>query len=240
MPSGCSLPLFRGGQLACSCGESWKGVPEPPGERVRVPLQNRVTPFGELVAVPERGLMMGNRGVLHDDRRRIVRFAQVRRWIACRLEFRGRHRAVMTPQRYTELFFLDEAAALAAGHRPCRECRYADYERFRALWNGCFGGPVGADAMDLRLDAERRDGRTKRTYRAEVGDLPDGTYIVEDGVPWLVRGERLFAWSPGGYPKHRPRPHEGEAEVLTPPAIVAVLQAGYQAAMHPSAAAYCQ
>jgi hypothetical protein len=99
-----------------------------------MPLQNRVTPFGEIIAAPGRGLMMGNRGVLHDDRSRIARSSGVRRWIACRLDFRGRHRVVMQPRRYTELFFIDEAAAFSAGHRPCRECRYAAYKRFQSLW----------------------------------------------------------------------------------------------------------
>src|SRR5215472_744230 len=99
-----------------------------------MPLRNRVTPFGEIVATPARGTMMGNRGILHTADRRIVRDWQVRRWIACRLEFRGRHRQVMSPGTYTELFFLDEAAALADGHRPCAECRYTDFKAFQSIW----------------------------------------------------------------------------------------------------------
>src|SRR6266508_5138938 len=116
-----------------------------------MPLQNRVTPFGDLIATEARGLLMGNRGRLHDAGRRIVRYAQGRRWIACLTSFRGRRRAVMSPGSYTELFFLDEAVALAAGHRPCAECRRHDYRRFQAAWARAVGPDVSADAMDLRL-----------------------------------------------------------------------------------------
>jgi hypothetical protein len=199
------------------------------------PLQNRVTPFGEIVALEGRGLVMGNRGVLHDDHRRLVRASQVRRWIACRLEFRGRRRSIMAPKRYTELFFLDEATALSAGHRPCRECRYADYERFRSLWAGCYGGPASADAMDLQLHRERLiDGR-KRTYRGGIHALPDGTYIALDGDAWLLWGDELLAWSRAGYTSRKPRPARMEVDVLTPGSIVAVLAAGYRPGVHPSA-----
>jgi hypothetical protein len=180
---------------------------------------------------------MGNRGVLHDETRRIVRSAQVRRWIACVTEFRGRRRAIMQPNRYTELFFLDESAALSAGHRPCGECRNADYKRFRALWESCFGGPAGADVMDRQLAAERRDGRAKRTYRAAIETLPDGTYIALDGAAWLVLGDALFGWSGTGYTARRTRPLSGEVTVLTPPSLVAVIAAGYAPGIHPSATA---
>jgi hypothetical protein len=201
-----------------------------------VPFQNRVTPFGEIVAVAGRGMLMGNRGVLHDDAQRIVRPWQLRRWIACLTAFRGRHRAIMQPRRYTELFFLDEAAALAAGHRPCAECRNADYRRFRSLWRSVHGEPADADAMDRVLHAERLDGRRKRTHRAPFSSLPDGTYVELDGAAWLVRRDELLAWSDRGYAERRPRPREGDASVLTPPSIVALLAAGYPVAMHPSAA----
>lgn len=201
----------------------------------RVPLQNRVTPFGELVAVPGRGMLMGNRGVLHDESRRIVRPFAVRRWIACVLDFRGRYRTVMTPRRYTELFFLDEATAFAAGHRPCAECRHADYVRFKTLWATTFGKPAGADEMDLILHAERLDGRTKRTHRMPYRSLPDGTFVVEDGAARLVRGDELLAWTDAGYGERRVRPRRGSAHVLTPPSIVEVVRAGYRPALHPTA-----
>jgi hypothetical protein len=200
-----------------------------------MPLQNRVTPFGEIVALPGRGLMMGNRGVLHDDARRIVRSTQVRRWIACVLAFRGRHREVMTPHRYTELFFLDEATALAAGHRPCAECRNADYKRFRALWETCFGAPANADAMDARLHCERSAAGGKRTYRDDLANLPDGTYVALDKKAWLVWGAHLHEWSDSGYLARQPRAAHRSVEVLTPAAIAAILAAGYRPQIHPTA-----
>jgi hypothetical protein len=200
-----------------------------------MPLQNRVTPFGDIVALPGRGLLMGNRGVLHDDSRRIVRSSQVRRWIACRTEFRGRHRTIMRPRSWTELFFLNEAAALSAGHRPCGECRNGDYRRFRTLWETCYGGPVGADLMDLRLHTERRDGRAKRTYRADLATLPDGTYVAIDGFAWLVLGSELHEWSDSGYISRQSRARHAQVDVLTPRAIVGILAAGYRAGVHPTA-----
>lgn len=195
-------------------------------------LQNRVTPFGEVVALPGRGTMMGNRGILHDEDRRIVRAFAVKRWIACVLEFRGRYRTVMTPHRYTELFFLDEAAALSAGHRPCAECRRADYNRFRELWSRTIGGANDADSMDLRLHAERLDGKKKRVVRADVSSLPDGAYVALDGKAHLVLGEALLEWSESGYRAARTRPTRGLVEVLTPQTIVRIIAAGYRPAIH--------
>jgi hypothetical protein len=179
--------------------------------------------------------MMGNRGILHDDVRRIVRPWQVRRWIACVLEFRGRRRSVMQPRRYTELFFLDEATALAAGHRPCAECRNAEYKRFRSIWEEHFGERAGADAMDDRLHADRLEGKRKRTYRAQLGSLPDGTYVALDATPWLVWDSKLYTWSDSGYSASRPRHTRIEVEVLTPRALAAILGAGYRPTIHPSA-----
>jgi hypothetical protein len=207
-----------------------------------MPLQNRVTPFGEIVAVAERGLLMGNRGILHDESRRIVRGWQVRRWIACRTAFRGRQRQLMRPHSYTELFFLDEATAFAAGHRPCAECRRADYQRFKAAWAAWSGAQVArvsAEQMDDTLHRDRLEGRgahhRQRTYREAIGVLPDGTFIRLDGAAWLVWRGQLLAWSAGGYVARRARPTMGSVEVLTPRALVAVLAAGYQPLVHPSA-----
>src|ERR1700676_1275033 len=170
---------------------------------------------------------MGNRGVLHDDARRIVRAWQVRRWIACRTEFRGRHRAIMQPRRWTELFFLDEATALSAGHPPCGEGGDADYQRFRALWESSFGVPANADSMDRVLHAERLDGRRKRTHSAGFATLPDGAYVALGGRAWLVWRGELLAWTDRGYAERRPRPRSGEVTALTPRSIVALLRAGY-------------
>jgi hypothetical protein len=201
-----------------------------------VTLRNRVTPTGEIVAAPERGTLMGNRGILHDAQQRIVRDWQVRRWIACRLEFRGRHRVVMSPSRYTELFFLDEATALAEGHRPCAECRNADFRAFQALWRSAVDADTRADVMDARLHMERRGGPwQKRTHRASGDSLPDGTFIALDQRAWLVRGDRLLEWSPEGYREGRDRSEIGEVSVLTPPSMLAILRAGYLVGMHPTA-----
>jgi hypothetical protein len=186
-----------------------------------VPHRNRVSPLGELVADPARGLVYGNRGRLHDARGEIVRAWQTRRWIACRLEFRGRKRPLLRPGRYTELFFLDEATAFAAGHRPCAECRRADYARVLELT-----GAGGADELDARLHAERLDGRERRLHRLPFGELPDGAFVLDRGQPWLVLGDELLAWSPGGYGERRPRPG-GTASALTPPTLLAVLASGW-------------
>jgi hypothetical protein len=204
-----------------------------------MPLQNRVTPFGEIEALEGRGLLLGNRGILHDEQRRIVRPWQVQRWIACVTEFRGRHRELMRPHSYTELFFLDEAAAFAAGHRPCAECRHADYQRFKAAWAAAHGSANSAEAMDAMLHADRLEGRgksqRKRTYRAEIATLPDGVYLALDGAAWLLWRGSLLAWSAGAYTARRPAPRSGDVEVLTPAALVAVFRAGYTPAVHPSA-----
>jgi hypothetical protein len=181
-----------------------------------VPRQNRVTPCGEIVALEGRGLLMGNRGVLHDDARRIVRSWQVRRWIACRTEFRGRHREIMRPRSWTELFFLDDATALAAGHRPCGECRHDAYRTFRSLWERVHG-PVGSvDDIDRVLHADRLDGRRKRVYRDRIAALPDGAYVALDARAWLVRGDALLGWSALGYRTRRHRRTRGAVDVLTP------------------------
>ena len=198
-----------------------------------MPLCNRVTPFGEIVALPGRGTLTGNRGILIDDGRQIVRRWQTKRWIACRLSYKGIRRKVMQPHAWTELFFLDEAAALAAGHRPCAECRRDDYRRFRDLWERHVSSPASADAMDAILHRERIDGRAKRTHRDDASGLPDGAYVAFDGAAWLVYGKHLYAWSDAGYTSRRTI-FEGAIDVLTPPAIVTLLRAGYEPAIHSS------
>jgi hypothetical protein len=193
-----------------------------------MPQQNRVTPLGQIVAVPERGLVFGNRGCLHDHAGRLVRRQATRRWIACRLRFKDwRRPAENVPGRYTGLYFLDDATAMAAGHRPCAECRRADYVVLRdRLALG------GADAIDARLAAER-----DRTHpRVEAAALPDGAFVLHGGDPHLVLGGSLHRWTPGGY--EAPVPAAGTVELVTPPSLVAVLRAGWEPLVpfiHPSA-----
>src|SRR3954454_10440739 len=165
-----------------------------------MPLQNRVTPLGELVAEPGRGLVYGNRGCLHDSGGTIRRRFAVRRWIAWRLSFKGWHRSpLLQPGRFTELFFLDEATAFAAGHRPCALCRREDYDSFTAMWRGLHEGEAGADTIDARLHGERVAGRAQRHHDAALHPLPDGAFVLRDAEPWLVRRESLLRWSAGGY-----------------------------------------
>jgi hypothetical protein len=208
-----------------------------------MPLQNRVTPFSELVADPARGLVYGNRGCLHDDAGRIRRRYNGRRWIACRLRFRGWHRhPLLQPGRFTELFFLDEATAFAAGHRPCALCRREDYDRFAAIWRDLHPGQVGADAMDAQLHDERVASltRAQRHHDVRFEDLPDGVFVVRDGEPCLLLDGALLGWTTSGYEPRARRPARGRAVLVTPPSLVAVLRTGWEGVvplMHPSAAA---
>jgi hypothetical protein len=208
-----------------------------------MPLQNRVTPRSELVADPGRGLVYGNRGCLHDVQGRIRRRYAGRRWIACRLQFRGwLRRPLLQPGRFTELFFLDEATAMAAGHRACALCRREDYDRLLAIWSGLHPGQTGADAVDLQLHTERVDPSTRaqRVHAARMDALPDGAFVLADGEPYLVLGETLRRWTPGGYLAPVPRPVREQAALLTPPSLVEVLRAGWNPdvpLLHPSAGA---
>jgi hypothetical protein len=207
-----------------------------------MPLQNRVTPLSELVADSARGLVYGNRGCLHDANGRIRRRYNGKRWIACRLQFRGRDRvALQQPGRYTELFFLDEATAFAAGHRPCAECRRDDYEQLTAIWRELHPGQSGADAIDAQLHGERVNPETRAQARhlAALDDLPDGTFVLRGNEPCLVHGDELLRWTAAGYEQRLERPVREEAIVLTPPSLVAVLRTGWRPLVplfHPSAA----
>jgi hypothetical protein len=204
-------------------------------------LQNRVTPLGELVAEPARGLVYGNRGCLHDETGRIRRRYNGRRWIACRLEFRcWRRRPLLQPGRFTELFFLDEATAFAAGHRPCALCRREDYICFSEIWRGLHPGQIGADAMDAQLHAERVDPLTRgrRLHEARMEALPDGAFVLRAGRPWLVYDRGLRAWTPAGYADALPLPSGQVAPLVTPPSLVGVLRTGWAGSvplLHPTA-----
>lgn len=203
-----------------------------------MPLQNRVDPFGELNAVPARGLFFGNRGGrIHTDGKTLTlrRWAS-RQWICCVLKFKNRQRDVWG-RYYTELFFLDEPTALAAGHRPCFECRRKDAELFAEKWRQAFRLPSRPHApeMDERLHAERLDGRAKRMHRRKIDELSDGAFVAIDGEAFAVRGGSLLHWTPEGYDARKRRPHGETVEVLTPPAMLGVLKAGYAPHWHPSA-----
>jgi hypothetical protein len=197
-----------------------------------MPFRNRVTPFGEIVATPERGTMFGNRGILHDAKKQIVRVSQVRRWICCVLSFKGIRRTIMKPRSYTELFFLDEATALSAGHRPCFECRRQAARDFQSAWAKAFGVVAKADEMDRVLDEDRTlRGGGKKMHLADVRGLPDGTFVAKGGVPWLVHNGRLLRWTPGGYTDIEEL-GAGAIHVLTPRATVRVIRAGYAPGLH--------
>jgi len=203
-----------------------------------MPLQNRVDPYGRLHAVAARGALMGNRGVLHDDAKRIVASWRLRRWIACVLEFRGRRREVFAPRRYSELFFLDEATALSAGHRPCAECRRGRYEEFRRAWAAREGSLPGADDMDRVLHAERLTRkRGKATYAARLSSLPDGVVVEHGGRACLKWGGRLLPWSFDGYGRPVAASSSARVDVLTPRSIVRAIRSGFVPQVHESASA---
>ncbi len=188
--------------------------------------RNRVTPLGDIVATPLRGAWTGNRGCLHRDEE-TVRFHAGDLWIICALRFKDRWSPLWRPGRFTWLFFHDEAVAFAAGHRPCGECRHAAYRAYRDAWPATT--PPGAREMNRALHAERLHPGThrRRLHEAAWGALPDGAFVLVDGAPALVLGDRLVAWTAAGYGEARRRPARGRATLITPPSTVAVLQAGY-------------
>ncbi|MET0620324.1 MAG: hypothetical protein ABW056_08585, partial [Thermoanaerobaculia bacterium] len=207
-----------------------------------MPLQNRVDPDGALRATRSRGAWMGNRGVLHDASRQVVAAWRLRRWITCVLSFKDRRREVFAPNRYSALFFLDEATSLTAGHRPCAECRRSRYEEFRTAWDVGQRGRdathrfLSAEAIDRVLHEERLEaGGVKRAYVAVLSSLPDGTMIDHDGIPHLVWNGRLRPWSFSGYGPAVDAAPETEVAVLTPRSIVRAIRAGFVPQVHETA-----
>jgi hypothetical protein len=202
-----------------------------------MPLQNRVTPTGEIIATPHRGLFTGNRGIIHDPATKTLtrRWASPA-WLTCVCEFRGRRRQVMGGRSWTELFFLDEATALAAGHRPCFFCRRADANRFRAAWEAGNGvSNLRAHDMDAALHAERLEGGRKRLHALPVGfdALPDGAMVQQETESFLILRGRTLQWSPAGY--RATYAAINEAMLLTPPSTLRAFSAGYRPVLHPSA-----
>ena len=202
-----------------------------------MPLQNRVMPTGEIVAHPARGTLTGNRGILHrDDRTLGTARWRHRSWICCTLQWKSVRRPVMTGRKWTELFFLDEAVALAAGHRPCALCRRDAYTRFQSAWTAATGQQAKAPVMDAALHAARlRSDREQRRFTARLTSLPAGTFVLWQGHPHLVGESGLQAHAPGGYRIALAKTRGAEVVVLTPAPIVDVLRAGYQPALHDTA-----
>jgi hypothetical protein len=200
-----------------------------------MPLCNRITPFGDFIATAARGLMMGNRGGrLHDEHRKLgARRWVSKQWICCRLEFNDRHRIVWG-DGYTELFFLDEVTAFAAGHRPCFECRRKEAEHFATLFSGK-AERASAAAMDQALHAERLAGKAKHLHRHALDTLPDGAMIARGDEAFALRGNKLLRWTPAGYSETLARSRGVTVDVLTPPSMLAVLTRGYAPLWHQSA-----
>jgi hypothetical protein len=203
-----------------------------------MPLQNRVTPTGEIIATPHRGMFTGNRGIIHDPATRMLltrRWAN-KAWLTCVCEFRGRRREVMGGRSWTELFFLDEATAFAAGHRPCFFCRRDDANRFRAAWEQGNGvtNTLARD-IDAVLHRERLDGGRKRSHARTMPleELPDGAMVQDGTESYLIMQGRALSWSPAGY-RETPNAING-AMLLTPPSTLRALDAGYRPVLHPSA-----
>jgi hypothetical protein len=193
------------------------------------PARNRITPLGDIVAIPLRGAWTGNRGILHSGRE-IVRFHTSDLWVTCALRFRGRWREQWQPHHFTFLYFHDEAVSLAAGHRPCAECRRESYDAYRTGWAEGLGAAVpSAKQMNRQLHGERivRGSHRRRVHDLPWADLPDGTFVLLDDVPTVVVGDGLAEWTREGYGTHRVRPTRGTAHVITPPSTVASLRAGY-------------
>jgi len=197
-------------------------------------LQNRVDPRGNIISTSARGAWLGNRGQLHGKGNTILRPYKHKAWIICVLQFKGRHRQVMSPGLWTELFFLDEATAFAAGHRPCFECRREDANRFKAAWlkgNPGYGfdKKTSINKFDDILQAERIDTNNEKvTFEADINDLPDGTFVQLDSQAYLVANHLIHRWTPFGYDKTEVFPSSSKVKVLTPKSIVAVFRAGYQ------------
>jgi len=196
-------------------------------------LQNRVNPSGEIIITPHRGAWLGNRGVLHNEQQQIIRPYKIKAWITCVLSFRGRHREVMQPNRWTELFFLDEVTAFSAGHRPCFQCRYEDHQRFKTYWlkgNPEFGFNMKTPVAEIDniLHQERvAANKTKVTYEEKLINLPDGTFILIQDLPYLIKDSQLHLWTPAGYEKSVPLSDVDLINVLTPKSIVNMFRAGY-------------
>jgi hypothetical protein len=201
-------------------------------------LQNRVDPFGNLIRTPARGAWTGTRGVIHNDMQEITRPYKLKAWLTCKLEFKGRKRKVMSPERYTELFFLDEATAFAAGHRPCCECRRDDFDKFKSLWLAGnpeynFDKKTSIQKIDDVLHGERiNKHKSKVTFEENFHNIPNGTFILYNENPFLVMNNQMFLWTPFGYAKEISLPKTNKLIILTPKSVVNTFNAGYSPQIH--------
>jgi len=203
-----------------------------------MPLQNRVTPFGEIVAIAQRGMFMGNRGIIHDPGTRTLlpRRWTTKAWITCVCAYKGVRRDVMSTRSWTELFFLDEATALAAGHRPCFSCRREAAEKFRSAWTAGNGGDrPSAPGIDEVLHRERLANRRKQLHPLPlpVDRLPDGAMVAIDATSYVIVGGLALEWAEHGY--QNAARTLSDAKLLTPPSTVRALGAGYRPILHPTA-----
>jgi hypothetical protein len=204
-------------------------------------LQNRVNPFSKIIANSERGTYIGNRGIIHNNQKEIIKNHAVKYWITCLLEYKGMHREVMTPNRWTELFFLDEATAFAAGHRPCGFCRHSHFKIFKTLWLQANGAQhsllknATIDAIDVVIHAERLDkNNAQKTFTATLHTLPDGVFIKlpENKNAYLWYNQKLYVWSFNGYKKMNKNNKYKMVDVLTPMSYVEVFRLGYKPQIH--------
>jgi hypothetical protein len=202
-----------------------------------MPLQNRVTPFSTIIATPERGGFTGNRGVIHNEQKQIIKHHAVKYWITCVLEYKGKRRELMTPNRWTELFFLDEATAFAAGHRPCGFCRHADFKRFKQFWLQANGKKYGLsenvkmDVIDNCIHKERLDkNNLQKTFAAVLNTLPGGVFVKlhDNAEAYLWYRQQLYQWNFGGYQKITVVDTNQAVQVLTPASYVEVFRLGYE------------
>ena len=210
---------------------------------VASPAPNRVAPTGAILAIDQRGTFLGNRGSIHREPGLIARPWQVRRWITCRLEYKGWVAPKWEPGRWTPLFFWDEAVALAAGHRPCALCRRPDFDRWCDAWAAAFGTRERVDPMDRHLHTDRVEPTWRRGSEGQGwqrrhgrawGEVPVGAFVEVDGGSALVLDDRVVPWSAAGYGPAGDRPTRGTATVLTPACTVEVLRHGFEPALHPA------
>lgn len=202
-------------------------------------LKNRIDPWGNLIKTTARGAWMGNRGILHDEHQNIRRLFKLKAWLICLLEFKNRQRKVMNPGNYTELFFLDEATAFSAGHRPCFECRREDFKRFKSSWikgnpEYGFGEKVSIQEIDNILHQERMGPHGEKiTYEELLKELPDGCFMLYKSRPYVRQGKHLFSWSPFGYGSAETFSENEKVQVLTPKSVVNAFRSGYVPQINP-------